>query len=229
MKLVLAAAASLAALSAATASATVLTFSQSAPDTPTTATPAPIAGDYGDRVGSAAQGGYTYGEAGEGFTPNVQVGFGSPNPVVVSSGFGDLQDVLYEATPGEDPIIGFQADEGFLVELYGLQIASRNDDLVVDSIAVFDDQGLVFELPDVQLFASGSEEIDFAQLTGGPLLGRQLDVRIVLTSLGGASVDVAVDTFRFGQRAVADAVPLPAAAWLFGAGLAGLIGARRRG
>lgn len=226
MRTILSLAAAAAALTA-NANATILTFEQSSSGVATTDTPTALAGDYGDRVAGPAQDGYTYGVGDEGFTPNVQVGFTSPDPAVVSVGFGDLQDVLFERTPGTDPIIGFQADEGFLASLFSFELTSRGSDILVEQIVVTDDTGLVFELSDIQLFASGSETIDFTRLTGGPLTGRQLDIRVVLSSLGAGSVDVAFDNFRFGQVAVASEIPLPGAALLLATGAVVLV--RRRG
>ncbi len=58
-----------------------------------------------------------------------------------------------------------------------------------------------------------------------PLSGSSLTIEFDSINLGGLSDDIALDNIRFGQAAV---VPVPAAAWLLGSGLIGLLGVARR-
>jgi hypothetical protein len=90
--------------------------------------------DYGDRVDTSPMnvsgGQFTYGNDGEGFTPNVVVdyiaGSGTPiNPGVSlwTSQYGDLTNVLFGNNNSLSLNVEFSADTGFDVELYSFDLA----------------------------------------------------------------------------------------------------------
>jgi hypothetical protein len=84
--------------------------------------------DYGDRVTGFSQkvpgGIFTYGNLGEGFTPNVTVSYG-PYPESASvwwDGFGDLSHVIFTNVRSAFDVT-LVADPGFLVNLHGFDLA----------------------------------------------------------------------------------------------------------
>src|SRR5688572_28690449 len=70
---------------------------------------------YGDRVTSTTMGGYSYGELGEGFTPNITTEY-DPNgglPRIWPSGYGDLANTLFEGDQTAKLQVKFTADAGY--------------------------------------------------------------------------------------------------------------------
>ena len=77
---------------------------------------------YGDRVTSTTMpGNFLYGEAGEGFTPNVVVDYGPTGslPSLWTTGYADLVNALFEDQDGFGVLeVSFTADPGFNVNIY---------------------------------------------------------------------------------------------------------------
>ncbi len=70
--------------------------------------------------------------------------------------------------------------------------------------------------------ASSSPHLDFDFNT---LLAQELSIHIDTTGLGGNSDNIGLDNIQFSQTAV---VPVPAAMWLFGTGVIGLLSIVKR-
>jgi hypothetical protein len=136
--------------SAGSAQATILTFNMGQGNN------APILQSYGDRVGGqfGQPPGFSYGDGGEGPTPNITVDyFGgmriSDDPLFK---YGDLEKVIFRSNDNTGGIMEFQfvADPGFLVQLYSFDMAVRinfganpplEEDLPVKAIRVLDGPG----------------------------------------------------------------------------------------
>jgi hypothetical protein len=72
---------------------------------------------------------------------------------------------------------------------------------------------------------AGSPVLDYILADNG---GGSYDLKLRLGSLANAQGSLTVQNYHFQATAVAPAVPVPAAAWLFGSGLLGLAGTARR-
>ena len=172
---------------------------------------------------------FGYGEAGEGFTPNVRVDYGpfsifTGGPELWRKDYGDLERVLYQGSRGSvgnnyDYLdIVFTADAGFEVELYGFDLAGWfMSDYVIRGVSVYDGIPFPFLTPTNQLDAQANVDVQGAGGThttvtyATPLRAQQIWLSIDATNLGDLSENIGIDNIRFGQREnAANNRPLPA-------------------
>lgn len=219
------------ALSPGAASATVLTFDVSGGVSDF----ANIPQNYGDNVTGSPLAGHSYGVGAEGYTPNVTVSYGAPgeDPALWTTGYGDLTNIYFNDADGDTTFTTtFTADPGYLVDLYGFDMAWYfNSNATIQGVTIRD------LTSNTVLFSEGS-----FVLNGGnthksydfntPLSAGTLQLVVDLTGLGGVSDDVGLDNIRFGQtRVPTGAVPEPST-WalliggFFGAGA--VLRSRRR-
>lgn len=227
------------AASAALSHATILTFDQER-DSATGALVGPttsggrLRADYGDNVTGAAMavpgGVFTYGEAGEGFTPHVSVDIFSATATASDAGvrlwqtgYGDLVNVLFGDGPGTAgaPLLGvrFTAAPGYMVDLYGFELAGFGSDYVIAGVSVFAGSVSLFSQNGVLVqgdaFDAQRTSIAFAM----PLSAPELLLQVDLSNLSpGIRDNVGLDSIRFGQTPPPP-VPEPTSALLLLAGL----------
>ncbi|VGO22030.1 InlB B-repeat-containing protein [Pontiella sulfatireligans] len=132
--------------------------------------------DYGDNVTSTNMGAYSYGEAGEGFTPNVTVEY-----IGVGDGlhywhnsYGDLVSVLENEDDGERwTIVHFEAETAHQVTLHGLDIGIYGTGIIpIDSMTITNESGAVlFQQNNMAIdgSTSGHTNINFGAITGQSL------------------------------------------------------------
>lgn len=195
--------------------------------------------DYGDRVTGAvvpvSGGQFTYGNLGEGYTPNVQVeyrsGFSTPLQPGVSvwhDNYGDRVNVLFSNQSSDTLSVRFVADDGYHVDLYQFDLAGwPNSDYVINAVRILNGDALLFSQSNVLVEGdlNGPRHTLFTFPTA--LSGTDLLLEVDYRNLpGGIRDNIGIDNIRFGQTP--PAVPLPAAAWLFGSGVIGLVGVARR-
>ncbi len=222
--------------------ATILVFDQSRDATGSTvvatAAGSDVQQDYGDRVTGSpmavAGGQFTYGNGGEGFTPNVVVDYFSGADVGLwTVQYGDLTNVLFARAPLSGTIAGslnvrLTADPGYQVQLYHFDLAGwPNADYTIDAVNIFGNGATLFSLANVLVEgdANGPRHTSFD--FSSPLTAAQLLIQIDIGNIAASSQDnIGMDNIRFGQTPPA-AIPVPAASVLFGSGLV-LLAARFR-
>lgn len=234
-------------LIASPAPATILTFDQQR-DAATGSLVGPttsggvLPADYGDRVSGPSMvvpgGLFSYGEAGEGFTPNVTLelfssGATATDPAVRlwEAGYGDLVNVVFSEGPGTagSPILNvlFTADPGFVVDLHGFELAAfGNAALTIAAVEIRADAATLFSETNVVVAGAASVpgRTTFAFAT--PYSAAELLLRIDLSNLApGIQDNVGLDSIRFGQTP--PPIPEPGTAALLLAGLALLACTRR--
>lgn len=188
---------------------------------------------YGDRVARATQavmgGTYTYGEAGEGYTPNILVDFVSLNPLGLndtslwSTQYGDLSNVLLGEESSGTLDIRLSADPGYSALLYGFDLAGWPDtDYTITAVRVLDGGTALFTQSAVLVEGdfSGPRHTVFAFAT--PLVANELLLQIDYGNLAARRQDnIGIDNIRFGQFPAAPVPELPSVL-LLGLGLAAL-------
>lgn len=190
--------------------------------------------DYGDNVTGprmAVPGGFfTYGEAGEGFTPDITLEIFSasatptdPRVALWQRDYGDLVNVIFAEGPGvggsPELNIRFSAAPGYSALLYGFELAGwSNADYVIAGVRVLAGATTLFTESDVLVEgnSSGPRHTTFAFAT--PLSGAELLLQLDLSNLATSLQDnVGIDSIRFGQSP--PAVPEPATGILLLCGL----------
>ena len=153
-----------------TASATILTFDAGVGNYEL------MPQDYGDNVTGTNMGAYSYGEAGEGFTPNVTVEY-----IGVGDGlhywhnsYGDLIGVLENEDDGERwTIVHFEAETAHQVTLHSLDMGIYGTGLIpIDSMTITNESGAVlFQRNNMAIDGSTSSHtnINFGAGTGQSL------------------------------------------------------------
>jgi hypothetical protein len=204
-----------------TARATILLFDQER-DAATQSIVGPtgsggtLPADYGDHVTSAVVsvpgGVFTYGEAGEGYTPNVSLDIFSaeatetnPRVNLWQDGYGDLVNVIFAEGPGTAgaPLLSVRltAETGYMVDLYGFDLAGFNTDYTIAGVSVFAGATTLFSEADilVQGDQTGPGHTTFA--FDPPFSAPELLLQIDLSNLpSGIQDNVALDNLRFGQN-----------------------------
>jgi hypothetical protein len=200
-----------------------------------------LPGDYGDNVTGAVVavpgGTFTYGNGGEGYTPDVTLeiyGDGGPTDPRVSlwqNGYGDLVNVIFGEGPGtagsSTRDILFTAAPGFVVDLYGFALAGFGSDYTIAGVQVLAAAVPLYSANDVLVEGDasgpGHTSIEFAM----PLSAPELLLRVDVSNLAaGIRDNVGLDSIRFGQTP--PAIPEPGSALLLGTGFALLALAPRR-
>ena len=182
-------------------------------------------------------GSFTYGDGGEGLTPDVAVEIfsadatpGDARVKLWQTGYGDLVNLVF----GEGPGIGgsaqlsvrLVASPGFLVDLYGFELAGWPEaDYTIAGVEVLAGVTSLFSVTDllVEGNASGPRR---TTLAFDPVLSApELLVRLDLSNLAeGARDNIGIDSIRFGQTVV----PEPGTAALLLCGLTAAAAGRGR-
>lgn len=218
--------------------ATILTFDQSRNATGTTVVPtaagSAVQADYGDNVTGSPMdvsgGQFTYGNGGEGYTPNVVADFFAATDVSLwTIQYGDLSNVLLARAPLSGAVAGslnvrLTADPGFRVALYHFDLAGwANTDYTINAVNILGDGGLLFNRSGVLVEGDFSGPRHTAFDFSVPLSATELLIEIDFSNIAAAMQDnIGMDNIRFGQQPP-QIVPLPAAGVLFSAGLALLV------
>jgi hypothetical protein len=189
--------------------------------------------DYGDRItGSSVNvpgGQFTYGNAGEGYTPNVLADLFSGNGSPISlwqTNYGDLTNVAIGTNASLSLNLQLSADPGYVVDLYGFDLAGWSlADYTIDAVRVMSGTSTLFSQSNILVQGANDggdmhTAFDFAV----PLSGSDLLIQIDYGNLAtGKQDNIGLDNIRFGQTPPPAVVPVPATIWLFGSGLIGLV------
>lgn len=234
------------AIAASPAGATILLFDQARDSTGVVPTPSggSLPGDYGDGVNGAVMavpgGFFTYGDGGEGFTPDVTIDIFTSNASELDPGarlwpgdYGDLVNVVFGEGPGigGSPFLNvrLKAAPGFVVDLYGFELAGWNNaDYTIAGVSVLAGDTPLFSQSNVlvegNLTGPRHTTFDF----GTPISGSELLLRLDLSNLAESLQDnVGIDSIRFGQTP--PPVPEPGTGLLVLLGLVGTAACRKRG
>lgn len=209
------------AASPAPADATVLLFDQER-DAATQSMVGPtssggtVPADYGDHVTGAVTsvpgGFFTYSEAGEGYTPDVSLDIFSaaatetdPRVNLWQTGYGDLVNVIFAEGPGTAgaPLLSVRltAAAGYMVELYGFDLAGFGTDYTIAGVSVVADAATLFSEADVLVQGDLSGPLHTTFAFDNPLSAPELLLQIDLSNLPpGVQDNVGLDNLRFGQN-----------------------------
>ena len=113
---------------------------------------------YGDNVAASPQAGFSYGQAGSGYTPNITTAYGA-TARTFTGGYGDLATILYNRE-GPSYTITFTAGGGFLVNLESFNVAGFGGNETFD-FTVSNGVSVPFTLTNVLAPGVGHTNVDF--------------------------------------------------------------------
>lgn len=211
------------ACAAAPAGATILSFDQAAAAggrIVPTFSGGDLPAGYGDRVSGPTAtvpgGEYTYGEGGEGYTPNVEVDVSTAanGYALWVGGYGDITNVLFGDNNSQALRLSFVADPGYEALLFGFDLAGYLADWTIRSVSVVAGGTTLFSASDVLVEgdANGPRRTRFD--FGAGLRAQDLLLTIDYGNLlGGRHDNIGIDGVRFGQAGgdggPGDPVPVP--------------------
>jgi hypothetical protein len=205
-----------------------------------------LADDYGDRVSGSPMavpgGSFTYGEAGEGFTPAVDFDLFSSEATATDAGvrlqamegYGDLVNIVRTEGPGiagaESLTLVLTATPGAEVDLYGFDLAGWNrTDYTIAALEVFGDGQPLFAASDVLVEGDLSGPGHTAVVFDPPLRAQELVVELDLSNIAVNSRDnIGIDSIRFGQFPRPAPEPGQALLLLVGGAMLRVLGPRGR-
>jgi len=150
---------------------------------------------YGDRINGPVMGNFRY-EGGGIHTPNVVLE-SYPNVRHTSSGYGDLENIVYgRTTETYGMTFVLRADPGFRVQLNGFQLSASSAVLPLTGIKVFDGNlDPLFAVSDLALPTEGRRHFDFS---GAPFEARTIVLRIDTSKIPNRSA-IGIDNLSFSQ------------------------------
>jgi len=205
-------------LAAGAAQGTILQFDQSRDSTgnvvPTGSGPS-VPSDYGDNVTGAVVpvtgGVFTYGDGGEGFTPDVTMDLYNslatptdPGVRLWQTGYGDLVNVAFSDGPGTagapQLYVHLSAAPGYVVDLYGFDLAGFGQDYTIAGVSVLEGATALYSATNVLVEGGASGPLHTTIAFATPLSAQELLVVIDVSNLSASIQDnVALDNVRFGQ------------------------------
>jgi hypothetical protein len=171
--------------------------------------------DYGDNVTSAAMpvlgGVFTYGEAGEGFTPDVSLDIFSAAATETDArvnlwqnDYGDLVNVIFAEGPGTAGApqlsVRLTANDGYVADLYSFDLAGFGSDYTIAGVSVTAGAATLFSQTNLLIEGdlTGPRHTTFN--FDAPLSAPELLLVIDVSNLpAGIQDNVALDSLRFGQ------------------------------
>lgn len=188
-----------------------------------------IPGVYGDNVAGSPQGGYTYFDDGEGWTPNVTwdlVVGGANTGLVADNGapFTPLSSVAYPPSGGAATVtMVLQADAGYKVQLLDFQVANWPETTITwESVQVLDSANVPLATVLNVGVPTGAGILDQAGVFGATTFeDTKLTLIFTETNASPGAFWVAFDNIKFAQVEV-EGVPEPSTLVLGVMGLCGL-------
>jgi len=199
--------------------------------------------DYGDNVTGATMavpgGFFTYGDGGEGFTPDVSLSIfanpdeSDPRVHLWQNGYGDLVNVIFGEGPGTGgwPSLSVRltAAPGYSVDLYGFDLAGYgNTDYTIAEVQVLAGAVTLFSEANVLVEGDSAGPGHTAFDFGMPLSAPELLLVVDLSNIASSIQDnIGLDSLRFGQTPPG-VIPEPGTVLML-AGWLALWAAHRRG
>jgi len=182
---------------------------------------------YGDNVTATTMGGFGYGVGAEGFTPNVTAEYGTGDPALWTTGYGNLTNILFEDQDGAGVLtVRLTGDANFNAVLHSFDLAAFTSafstDPTVQSITITDGgANTFFSLSNSTVSRTTSTPFDF---TANPIVSNTILISIDARNLGSLNDDIAIDNITFSQAPV----PEPATMSALAIGAIAMLRRRRR-
>jgi uncharacterized protein (TIGR03382 family) len=209
---------------ASAAQATLLTFDTN------TANGVDLPENYGNRVASVLQDGFTYDDS-LGLTPNVTVDFATAlggRPRTWTTPFGDLTNIIYAPQSSGELRVTLTADDGWFVDLRGFDLAGwPNTDYTINGVRILTDGNFALDTGALLVRGATPDELSRRHtsfdFTDAQFRASEITIIIDFANIAAGSQDnIGLDNLLFAQTIIPGPGTAPALALL------ALVAARRR-